>query len=697
MGRDVISEGFAVDRCERCGIHNDEIGGVMMQCSKCKNAYYCSMKCFNEDMERHLKFCNTGELMVDNHHRKPHVDEKRKEEEKREKEKEAAAAEAKRKAKARAPRSVKVEMPDGDIISIHVIPGDTDKELKKKIKEETGMETKRQVLHKGDEEWPKGKSCREMGVRPSDTLRVEIRKVPITVNQPENDASEPIHLLVDPYEPLQSIKQELESHTNMPVAHQELYMEGTLLEKNDTPCRDYGIKSGSVLDLEPATISVIVEMPDGSSLPLQLQPRNDTIDDIKERIEQHKGIPRGQQIVSHQGTVLPENTTCRDMGLKDKSMLQCRLADYAVTVNAPEGPVEVMVNPSRPLADIKADLEHKTGIAPNNQHLSMDGKELVGDNKSARDHGITPGQVSDLEPKSIEVNVEMPDGSHVPVSISPQDNSDDIKEQIQSKTGMLVSQQVLKKDGTELPNSKSAKAMGLKDGSNLKVDQADFAVTVNAPEGPVEVMVNPSRPLADVKADLEHKTGIAPSNQHLSMDGKELVGDNKSAGDHGIAPGKVLDLEPVEISIEMPDGSEMSVNISLEDVEKLQHAAGRMGESSSSSDGDSSKSEEPPFKFKSKDYNGKPWSYSLDEANQKRDNAFNWFHRMGRPDKKSMERQVKKLNLPDITVADVQLLPWVWGGRSLDVEKMKALHDKDFVDIKRRLQQVEDSYHDDSD
>jgi MYND finger len=46
----------------RCGIHNDQIDNMLLQCGKCKKAYYCSMACFNADLSNHQKFCNTGSL-----------------------------------------------------------------------------------------------------------------------------------------------------------------------------------------------------------------------------------------------------------------------------------------------------------------------------------------------------------------------------------------------------------------------------------------------------------------------------------------------------------------------------------------------------------------------------------------------------------------------------------------------------------
>lgn len=66
MDKDILAHyGFSEDRCHRCGIHNSEISGLLMQCGKCKKAYYCSMKCFNDDLPWHQKFCETSHLGYD--------------------------------------------------------------------------------------------------------------------------------------------------------------------------------------------------------------------------------------------------------------------------------------------------------------------------------------------------------------------------------------------------------------------------------------------------------------------------------------------------------------------------------------------------------------------------------------------------------------------------------------------------------
>ena len=51
--------GFEKNYCFKCNKHNSELDGLLMQCGKCKKAYYCGMKCFNADLVEHQKVCCT--------------------------------------------------------------------------------------------------------------------------------------------------------------------------------------------------------------------------------------------------------------------------------------------------------------------------------------------------------------------------------------------------------------------------------------------------------------------------------------------------------------------------------------------------------------------------------------------------------------------------------------------------------------
>ena len=54
---------FTKNSCDKCGKKNSEIDGKLMQCGKCKKAYYCSIDCFNSSLPAHHKLgCDTVAL-----------------------------------------------------------------------------------------------------------------------------------------------------------------------------------------------------------------------------------------------------------------------------------------------------------------------------------------------------------------------------------------------------------------------------------------------------------------------------------------------------------------------------------------------------------------------------------------------------------------------------------------------------------
>ena len=69
MARDVLDTSshlrqwnYRGTRCDRCGTPNSAVAGLLLQCGKCKSAYYCTSACFNADLQRHTAFCQTARL-----------------------------------------------------------------------------------------------------------------------------------------------------------------------------------------------------------------------------------------------------------------------------------------------------------------------------------------------------------------------------------------------------------------------------------------------------------------------------------------------------------------------------------------------------------------------------------------------------------------------------------------------------------
>jgi predicted DNA-binding antitoxin AbrB/MazE fold protein len=469
---------------------------------------------------------------------------------------------------------VKVNLPDGRQIDIMVDPDDPlasikdtlDEQVKQKVEDKTGFAVPKQILKHNGKELPKGQTLKQSGVKPDDTISVEIFTVPVKVNLPDGRQ---IDIMVDPHDPLASIKDTLVDPSGIEPSNQNLYNEGKELKDDNKKAGDYGIGPGTILDLEHKVMTINVETPDGRSHEIQVSPR-DTTEQVKQKVEDKTGYAVPKQILKHNGNKLPDGKTLNQSGVKPGDTIKAEIFTVPVIVNLPDGnQVEIMVDPHDPLSSIKNTLENPSGIEPSNQTLYKEGKELADDSKKAGDYGIVPGSVLDLEPKVMNINVETPDGKTHMIQVTPRDTTEQVKQKVEDKTGIAVPKQVLKHNGTELPKCKSLKNSGVKPNDTIKAEIFTVPVIVNLPDGEqVEIMVDPHDPLSSIKDTLQEPSGIEPSNQTLYKEGKELKDDNKKAGDHGIGPGTVLDLEPkvMNINVETPDGKSHTIQVTPRDT-----------------------------------------------------------------------------------------------------------------------------------
>jgi predicted RNase H-related nuclease YkuK (DUF458 family)/phosphatidylserine decarboxylase len=464
------------------------------------------------------------------------------------------------------PIAITVKTPSGKVIKLQVQPSDTTSDIKDQIERETGLKVPQQILKFQGQELPNGKSLESAGVKDGAELVVEIPKIHILVNDRKNEKK--IKLMVDPADSITQIKKQLEKESGIPVSKQKLTMNGQEFQNPNRSSADCGIRGGSVLDLEPKPINITVRSYDGKISRLQVN-LSDKASDIKARVEKETGIKIPQQILKFQGKEMLNGKSLEAAGVKDESELVVEVAKVAVTVNTSSGKmIQIMVDPTDTISGIKQQLEKESGIPSNQQKLSMNGKELSNPNQSADECGIRDGSVLYLEPKPINITVRLPSGKTLKLQVKPDDKVSDIKARVETETGLKVSQQLLKYLGQEMPNGKSLEAAGVKDGSELVVEVAKIAVTVNTSSSKmIQIMVDPTDTISGIKKQLEKESGIPINQQKLSMNGKELCNPNQSADACGIRDGSVLYLEckPINITIRLPSGKTLKLQVKPDD------------------------------------------------------------------------------------------------------------------------------------
>jgi ubiquitin C len=405
-------------------------------------------------------------------------------------------------------------------------------------------------------------------------------------------------ITISPVQPntdtIRHLQQKIQDLEGTLIPHQRLFF-------NDTPlfdCDDIGtdtdtntdttttsssktvaewkIPNGYLLTLEPRMV-IHVKTLEGTILSMTVTP-TDTIQDVKNKLaSQASGsIPVEDQRLLYQGKELDPKkptATLTDYGITHGSTLD--LAPMQIHVKTLEGTIiPVTVTPTDTIQDVKKKVASQAGIPEEDQRLLYQGKEL--DQKptaTLTDHGIQHGSTLDLAP--MQIHVKTLEGTIIPVTVTPTDTIQDVKNKVASQAGIPVEDQRLLYQGRELDQTPTATLTdhGIMHGSTL--DLAPMQIHVKTLEGTIiPVTVQPTDTIHDVKKKVASQAGIPVEDQRLLYQGKELDPKKPTATltDHGITHGSTLDLAPMQIHVKTLEGTILSVTVhptdTIHDVKK---------------------------------------------------------------------------------------------------------------------------------